>query len=61
MEFINGYVPVEPVIDEVYHSDSDNKMVVFAQVYQQSDWFSCKWAITPKENRTDVKRKGDFH
>lgn len=61
MEFINAYVPVEPVIDQVYHSDSDNKMVVFSQVYQQSDWFSCKWMITPKENRTDVKRKGDFH
>lgn len=61
MEFINAYVPVEPVIDEVYHSDSYNKIVVFSQVYQQSDWFSCKWAITPKENRTDVKRKGDFH
>ncbi|EFX73649.1 hypothetical protein DAPPUDRAFT_252947 [Daphnia pulex] len=54
MEFKDGYVPVEPVINQVYHSDSDNKVLVFSG-WSESERFSCKWAILPKENGTNLK------
>jgi len=51
----DGYVYPAPVSNRMYYS-IDNQIILTAGVVN-TDWFSCKWTMVPKEVTAANKRK----